>query len=198
MAEEEAKEEYLKYKEAIKDRKEKQYEDIKKVYLALSKGNKVIDIFDAFKRTGVNKDGEPKLSICRADYKTVLFEKESLGGGVFFGSGKEKWLKESISVPSGTFPNWEMKKDEHGNPKTGWWDIIRQKIETGVPIIPAHLLPNGKLENYHVLWEVKDWHEPIPPKRDPFLLKRISSNLFSVLAEWDVTDIERAVLRGYQ
>lgn len=198
MAQEEAREEYLKYKEVIMDRKEKQYEEIKKVYHALSKGHKVIDIFDAFKRIGVNKDGEPKLAICRADYVKVLFEKEELGSGSFLGIEKDKWLKESVRLPSGTFENWEREKDGQGNPKAWAWAILRQKIKTGVPIIPAHLLPNGKLENYYILWEVKDWTEAIPPKKDPYLLRRISTNLFSVLAEWNVTDVERAVLRGYQ
>lgn len=198
MAQEEAKEEYLKYREAIKDRKEQQYEEIKKVYLALSKGHKVIDIFDAFKRTGVNKDGEPKLAICRADSKSTQFRKQEFGSGTFSKDNDSEWLKESVVLPSGTFDDWTRRTDTQGNPSTNSWDIIRQKIQTGVPIIPAHLLPNGQLENYYILWEVKDWQETIPPKRDPFLLKRISTNLFSVLAEWDVTDIERAVLRGHQ
>lgn len=202
MAEEEAKQEYEKYREVLKGRENEsleQYEEIKKAYRALSKGQKVIDIFEAFKKTGVNSDGEPKLAICRADYKTTTFEKENIGSGTFYGEAPNaKWNKENISLPSGTFEDWEHEKDAQGNPKPEWYKIIRQKIKTTIPIIPANLMPTAKLENYYILWEVKDWHEIIPPKGDPFLLKRISSNLFSVLAEWDVTEIERAVLRGHQ
>lgn len=201
MAEEEAKEEYIKYRDALKgrlDKQHKQYEEIKKVYHALSKGHKVIDVFDAFKRTGVNKEGEPKLAMCRADYKTVNFEKRRFGSGVFY--GLDSWIKEAVPLPSGTFPNWEtdtrIDPETKQTVSTNW--IHREKIKTGVPIIPAEFLPESKLENYYILWEVKDWVETIPPKGDPYLLKRISSNLFSVLAEWDVTEIERAVLRGHQ
>ena len=199
MAQEEAKEEYLKYREALKDRvdkQHKQYEEIKKVYHSLSKGHKVIDVFDAFKRTGVNKDGEPKLAICRADHKTVRFRKQDFGSGVFY--NLDEWIKEAVNLPSGTFPKWEHEKDANGNPKTESWTVLRERIKTGVPIIPAQFLPDSKLENFYILWEVKDWQESIPPKKDPFLLKRISTNLFSVLAEWDVTEVERAVLRGHQ
>ncbi len=204
MAEEQAKEEYTKYKDALKDRvdkQHKQYEEIKKVYYSLSKGNKVIDIFDAFKKTGVNEEGEPKLAICQANAKTVFFQKQSLGSSQFadkeFGWDKHSWAKDII-LPSGTFPDWKSRIINYKDGSTGTGNIIREKIKTGVPIIPAQLLPEGKLENFYILWEVKDWQEAIPPKGDPYLLKRISTNLFSVLAEWDVTEIERAVLRGHQ
>lgn len=199
MAEEQAKEEYTKYKDALKgkvDKQHKQYEEIKKVYYSLSKGHKVIDVFDAFKKTGVNAEGEPKLAICRADHKTVNFQKQRFGSGVF--CDVDEWLKEAINLPSGTFPRWKHELDANGNEKTESWAVLRQKIKTGVPIIPAQFLPESKLENFYILWEVKDWQESIPPKKDPFLLKRISVNLFSILAEWDVTDVERAVLRGHQ
>src|SRR5207253_8584714 len=60
-----------------------------------------------------------------------------------------------------------------------------------VPIIPPHLRPADALSNYYILSEAH-W-SPEPP-RDPFLLKRIDGFLFAVLAAWDLTEIERAVL----
>ena len=33
--------------------------------------------------------------------------------------------------------------------------------------------------------------------RDPYLLRRINENLFVVLASWDLTELERAVMEGY-
>ena len=61
-----------------------------------------------------------------------------------------------------------------------------------LPLIPVHLRPKRGLENYHILWEA-EW-EPIPP-RDPYLLRRIGkADLWLVVAHWDLTEVERAVL----
>lgn len=44
-----------------------------------------------------------------------------------------------------------------------------------------------------ILWEVDRWI-PEPP-RDPFLLKHIGAGLYAILAAWELTEIERAVMR---
>lgn len=62
-----------------------------------------------------------------------------------------------------------------------------------VPHIPPALRPARKLENYHILWEA-DWQQD--PPRDPMLLKRLAGTFYAVLAVWDLTDLERAVLNG--
>ena len=75
---------------------------------------------------------------------------------------------------------------------------------TMVPLVPAQVKQqlrqsnrSMKLENYHVLWEVEEWYERrvIEPPIDPFLLKHIGGTLYAVLAEWDLTELERSVLR---
>lgn len=43
-------------------------------------------------------------------------------------------------------------------------------------------------------WEVEKW-KPVPP-RDPILVKRLTPNLFGVLATWNLTELERAIIRG--
>ena len=58
--------------------------------------------------------------------------------------------------------------------------------------MPIHLRPKRGLANYHVLWEA-EW-TPSPP-RDPFLLRRIGkADLWLVVAQWDLTEVERAAL----
>ncbi len=56
------------------------------------------------------------------------------------------------------------------------------------------LLPKGSNENYYVLWEVDHWTRE--PPRDPYLLRRITDNMFVVIAAWNLTDLERAVIKG--
>jgi len=51
------------------------------------------------------------------------------------------------------------------------------------------------LSNYYILWESKEW-EDLPETKDPFLLKRLSENLFVILGSWDLTDLEQSIIRG--
>lgn len=193
MEEDDAEKAYKDYLAITKTRKEKYLEDLKKVYYALKNGKKVIDIFAAFKNTGVTETGDPKLAIAPANCKTILFKKES-GGAGWFAHNNSGWRESNIDVrlPGNTFPEWKLI-----NPKerSVAWNLERRDITTKVPIIPAHLMPPGDLSKYYILWEVDEWNE-IAKVQDPFLLKRINVNTFLVLAAWDLTEVEQIVMRG--
>lgn len=195
MSKEEAEVAYKEYLEVVKVRKEKQYEDLKKVYRAISKGYKVIDIFDAFKRTS-SENNQPKLAIVRADSRQAFFQKELGGAGVFSDGNLSDWNRQEkvsdVRLPGETFSEWEMEDEARGRAN---WNIKERNIVTNVPLIPGHLLPEGKLENYYILFEVEEWNS-VATTVDPYLLKRINANTFIVLAEWDVTDVEAVVMRG--
>ena len=62
-----------------------------------------------------------------------------------------------------------------------------------VPAIPVHLRPAGDLGEFFILFEA-EWDKHAPP--DPLLLKHIGGHMYSVLAQWDLTDVEKAVLEG--
>lgn len=192
MPKEQAKVFYEEYLNAVKTRKEKYVKELKQVYYHLSRGNKVLDIYEVFKKSGVNKQGEPKLAIARADSNRVEFTKGELGAGRF----KGRTNAYDVDLPTSTFPKWKRNwsTDNWQNKKR--LQIVRPEISTKVPIVPAHLLPEGELDNYFVLWEVSSW-EPMPVYKDPFLLKRINANAFVVLAEWDLTPVEQAIIRGH-
>jgi hypothetical protein len=195
-----AEEEYEAYKQELRYGKTQFNKDMLSLYAHMKHGGKVIDLWEAMKLGGLNKDGDPKLAITNADAKRVRFNKEYTwqnnvmvaDGGIFYplGDAFDSWRRrnnQKIRIPKEFFPEWA--KDAKGS-------IIRQQIETTVPIVPAKILNplrSHKLENYHILWEVEDW-KLIP--KDPMLLKRITPNMFCVLATWDLTELERAVIRG--
>ena len=202
MKDDEAAEHYKEYAEQIKargDKAEQYLKDLKTAYLHMSKGRKVLDIYEVFKNSGVNENGEPLLAIAPADVSSIIFEKQPMGSGTF--TEHSRWSKASksdVHLPSNTFPTW--KEEENGRVKSFGPGSERSNIEAKVPVVPAHILPDGKLDNYYILFEVKEWSEPQKAsfqKGDPYLLKRINNNAFAVLAEWDVTDVEAAILRGY-
>jgi hypothetical protein len=139
-------------------------------------------------------------------------------GGFISDSASRRTLEATVDagnvyVPHGTWPHsvavkglpfgvqrvgpwWYPREafDRSGQLST-WGTPYRDGIQTSVPIIPPRFTPQTGLHNYHVLWEVEKWDVVTPPK-DPLLLKRVSPNVFGVLAAWDLTDVERAVLRG--
>ena len=192
-----AQEEYAAYKQELRYAKTQFNRDMLSLYAHMKHGGKVIDLWEAMKMAGLNKDGDPLLAITNADSPKVRFTKEwlwrnnvaSSNGGIFRPVTYSWKARENhkIVIPTGFFPEWQ--KDEKGN-------ILRMEIETVTPIVPAKILNplrSHKLENYHILWEVEDWK--LVPK-DPMLLKRITPNMFIVLATWNLSKLEQAVIRG--
>jgi hypothetical protein len=198
LPEDQAREEWKKYCEVLKTRKEKYLRVMKDAMYQMKEGNPIIDVYEAIRKAGLNKNNEPRFAISRADLSTVYFRKRDEGTGKF---GWEKYSstdivdsRDNINLPANLFKiHWDRAKNRDGTDAT--WEIEKQLLKTKVPIIPVEILPDGDLENYYILWEVKEW-ESLPETKDPFLLKRISENLFAVLGQWDVTELERAVISG--
>ena len=61
------------------------------------------------------------------------------------------------------------------------------------PLVPRPIRPSGRVGAYHVLWDA-NWH--LVPPEDPALLQHVGGDLYAVVAVWDLTGLERAVLSG--
>jgi len=176
--------------------------DMQRVYGHMQKhSGAVIDLWEAFKKIKLDEKGNPKIAICRADYKQCQIFKRRNGSALFIG-GVHGWeprnaprqIYGDIEIPQNTF-NWTRPNMNEFIAYNN--EIIEKTAKTIVPLIPPSILIDEvkhALKNYFILWEVEKW-EPIPP-RDPMLLKRLTPNLFAVLATWDLTELERALIRG--
>ena len=202
MPQEKAKEEWKKYNELIKKRKDKYLEDMKKCMFELAKGKELIDIYKVMEKAGVNKDCYPRLAISKADWKEVFFVKRDSGRGVFSETGVN-WANKNngdIDLQPQTFMEWARSKEELKTDKKIYnvdssWQIANSTVKTKVPIIPAQLMPEGNLKNYYILWEVEKWGN-LTETKDPLLLKRITENLFVILGAWDLTPLEQSIISG--
>ena len=185
------------FKSNAKLHQEQVYRELQRVYGHMRHGKKVIDVYDAFKRAGLNEAGDPKLAICRADGKQCYCVKHDDDAAIFsmkpfdwqhkHNRNRGRKTYNDVYLPAGTF-NFPK---EYSSPKNRY-------VEALVPIIPAHILIKEVkvlLKNFHILWEVEEW-KPVPP-RDPILVKQLTNNLFGVLATWDLTPLERAVIKGH-
>lgn len=178
-------------------------ERIQSMYAAVSNGATVINVANAFKETGLNDRQQPKLAIARGDWREVFFH-------------PGKWLRvendNTISSPgtwsrdkgAGAFvdtnsfnPMAYSKTISYTN--TFPLDMPMTTLRAVVPHVPPNIRPVKKLHNYHILFEVDEWVnvKDLPKQsRDPFLLQRIQGDLFVVVAEWELTELEMSLLGG--
>ena len=186
---------WKKHVSLLKTRRDEGLEILRGAYYHASRGHKIIDIYQSMQNAGLDKNGWPQLAICRADGQEACFHRRGEGAGLFHQEDLDHWRtrggnRNSVLLPKGTF--MDLPIEGYPNQSNNYRYAI-------IPTIPAEHHPTGQLERFYILWEVEQWHKrsqiPIPPI-DPFLLKRLSRNLFAVLAEWDLTPLERAVIKG--
>jgi hypothetical protein len=178
------------YNQAEKQSKMPIYKDLKRVYVALKDGKTVLDIHDVMKRAGIRSNGHPKLAIARITEKTVWCK--------YWTTGSVKFVNSE--------PGWRNSENRYDvfiekvlpsfNKETLGTDQWRgfMTLKAPIPLVPPQFLPKKVTKDYYVLWEVDVW-ENVPP-RDPYILKRLTANMFVVLAAWELTPIERAVMKG--
>jgi hypothetical protein len=176
---------FLEYRHEVQTRHRAEDEEIMRGYKWMSQGKQLIALTDAMRQGGVEPTtGLPRLAIARADAEWVHCQLRPNGAAVF--SVERFPLRQNIAadkvhdLPQGTF-------DRSGIGQT--W----QTAQAMVPLIPPALRPAADFRNYHILFEA-EWKR-IPPK-DPALLKHVGGDLYVVLATWDLTELERAVLGG--
>ena len=166
--------------------KEQFVTDLKKVYEAIADGKRVLDVYEVFEKTQTDEKGFPKLAIARADRKKIYLTRMGNFEYRYIKTDFRGWKRTSgkldFSLPRNTFTNLVKAGDK--------------RYSTKVPLIPVKHFPKDDLSKYYILWEVEDWQEEEILPTDPFLLKRLTKNLFVIIAEWDLTPLEKAVMKG--
>ena len=171
------------YRQQLRRRADEEYEAAAAGYQALAEGTPLLNLVDVFAETGLGDDGRPKLAIARADRRQVEVE-VNRNYLIFNTLRRHLWDYQGsllINVPFQAPPN---------------------SFERGyglVPMVPADVRPPGNLREFFILWEVESWSDrPLlaKPDIDPFLLRHIGGYLYAVVAAWDLTPLERAVMAG--
>lgn len=208
MEKEQAEVAFLEYRDAVRSPSHEKYAEARREYEAIdravmrgykeiARGNALIKLTDTILAGGVEeltwtqdgwRDGKtvrsthralyPKLAVCRADARHVHCSGIRSDGTVTFKADGGTRKADTIRL-DGLFGEPE---------KTAWRD--HRAI---VPTIPPPFRPQHKLSGYHILWEA-EWNLTAPA--DPALLKHLGGDLYAVLAVWDLTELEQAVLGG--
>jgi hypothetical protein len=180
-----AHEKWREYRNAEKSTKDPIYTDLKKMYWQIKHGKVLIDISKVIAAGGIHSNHHPKLAVCRATCKKVRCE--------YWQDGKVRYMGEGISWRDmngivelhACLPKYTFKDDSR-------WRTI--SLSAPVPIIPPKCLPKKLTDDHFILWEVDVW-EMVPPT-DPYLLRRIAKNIYAVESQWDLTDLEKAAMKG--
>lgn len=174
---------YLAYRALKAEQRTAEDEEIQRSYLELSRGHAIVNAVEALATAGLGADGRPRLAFCPA-------------------SAQWCWLRQRDALrfagDRGHLSSWDQRRKrgflDAPLPEGAKW--ANEDVRTVVPPIPPAHRPAGSLDRYWLMWEVEEggW-EGVPPS-DPALLRRLNRTTFAVLAVWDLTEIERMVLRG--
>jgi hypothetical protein len=184
----EAKEKLAQYRDVLSKRHnedlDKEYMSIEEAYKQLAKGTPLIDPFQAIRDNAWRADGRPILAMARADQKLCDFRNWGAPTEIEFRARKARWDRQRAANLTIKIRNCPV------------CPVERKSGVAMVPLVPAEAFNENRfsLPKCFILWEVENW-DASPPV-DPMLLKPIGGDLYAVIWQWDLTDIERMIIAG--
>lgn len=182
-----AREQLAAYSRQLTRRDDPEYRAIAAGYAELAAGRPLLNLKECFATVPLDEKGRPRLAIARADRRTVELISQYRNRVSFDcrkRSSNSTTLRLEVEIPPFEGPYWH-------------------RAFALVPLIPAAVraeLPRGTVvASCHILWEVEQWSDtPLGQQadRDPYLLRHLGGDLWTVLAEWDLTPLERTVMAG--
>lgn len=150
-------------------------EGLRATYKALSEGETVINIQRAFHDIGCDRQSRPKIALARADWRSVSITRDRDGSFSLADANRTF----TYDFPANTLSH------------------CRERFTASaiVPLIPALLRPDN-LPGFVIAFEAV-WVGEMPPRVvDPLLLRPLGGVLYSVIAEWDLSEIESLILNA--
>lgn len=184
-----AREQLAAYNRQLARRDDPEYQVIAAGYAELAAGRPLLNLREAFLTVPLDEQGRPRLAIARADRRTVTLRVSMQASNRMVFDTRKNSANNSTLLIEVELPTFEGRRV--------WLSYAL------VPIIPAAVraeIPRGTPDaSCHILWEVEQWSDtPLGQQadRDPYLLRHLGGELWTVLAEWDLTPLERAVMSG--
>jgi hypothetical protein len=180
---EEAEAKLAEYTGALREERNAEDEAIAAAYRAAARGLQIISLPQVIAAGGWHDNGLPRIAIARATW-TGCTARWSGNDLLFF---EDEWARNN-----GARVGKNIVRVAIGDrPSRAPWQAGRAPV----PLVPPRHRPRRyRLSRCHILWEVETW-SPVPA-HDPALVRHIRGDLWAVLAVWDLTDVERAVLSG--
>lgn len=172
-----------------------EYQAAAVAYEQLAKGTPLLLLSDAIAGAPLDAKGRPRLAIARADRRQVMLQPHpawTMRGRILFNALDPATVGEWDRFPQlaidAPLPS-QAELSPHSN----------MRGFALVPMVPPAVLGNRGRNTHFVLWEVEAWADVrigAKPDIDPYLLRYVAPDLYAVVGEWELTDVERAVMRG--
>lgn len=190
---------FIEYRHAVQDRHRTERADVERRlrtedealmrgYRALSMGKQLLRLSDAIRQGGEDEQLRPRLGLARADEVTIQLTRD--GNGRVTYEPATRWPRVRPTKHQNrvlTFPTGARAIRNVAGQLN--WQV---QATATVPTVPPQYRPAAALANYHILFEAQ-WRSA-PRASDPALLRHLGGDLWVVLATWDVTPLEAAVL----
>lgn len=189
----EAQEQLDGYRDALRRRSDTEYAAAAAALETLVEGRALLQLSAAVLAGGFDDKMRPRLAIARADRKQVQFFWRTNETHGTFSTTNMPWQWPQLAE--------RVEFDRlHGLERAGQTFHFCRGYAL-VPMVPPAVRREAPspLKHYHVLWEVEQWADkPViaVPDRDPYLLLRVHGDLFAVVGEWELTEVERMVMQG--
>ena len=169
--------------------------ELKRGYEALAAGTPVSFLRQTIGEAGWDDHGRPRLAIARSDRQRVRVEISGRDrrGTIVYRTDHHAVEKE-WSLGSGPPPGSTLRRSVPRRFFAETRSPMSHPAVAVVPLVPPDAIERAgypSLRRCFTLWEA-EW-EDVPA--DPALLRHLGGDLYAVLAVWDLTELERAVLR---
>lgn len=185
------------YRAALRRTADEEYFAVAAGLEAMAQGYPVINYARAIADGGVDEKGRPRLAVARADRSQVEVDRNR--DWVEFSAlarGASHWQYSSA------FPDGLLLR-RMAMPRESFVGPYRATGYALVPLVPPELIlaigGHSRLRGYLTLWEVEEWADrriEAEPDIDPYLLRPIHGDMCAVIGQWDLTELERAVMAG--
>lgn len=193
----EAREKAAEYSKVLRRGYDAEYASVEAGLHALARGEKVFSLTQAIVNAPRDDQGRPRLAIGRSDRRECRFQWPA-------------WTRTSTfrtahrNAPTfGDTLELAVQMDDQNRRTDGHGYGVNVEGHALVPLVPPGglRLIGGRSElRYHfTLWEVEAWADRsrfAAPDRDPYLCRHLGGDLYGVVFEWDLTEIERLVMYG--
>ncbi|GLC25031.1 hypothetical protein [Roseisolibacter agri] len=185
----EARAKLAEYQASRRLRSDAEYQQAVTAYTALAEGTPILILSQVIADAPRDARGRPHLAIARADRRQVKYENAPWR----LGAGWERFDSDFVRTRGPAARDATIDVQTRREP-TGYVSGYAM-----VPMVPPAVATGHDLTQRFILWEVEAWADRqigVQPDRDPYLLTRIAPDCYAVVGEWDLTDVERAIMRG--
>ena len=161
------------------------------VFQAVADGLKVVDIGKTFALAGLNSQGLPRLAFSRTREAGYFYD----GENHIFTRQQESIEERMLAGQIQSFGNFDFRLAviRFASDCIPPIPVRSRKQDYGAacPPIPKNVVARKQKGDLYC-WEVDEWAEtPAPQYGDPVLLRPLHGKHYAVIAEWDLTDLER-------